>query len=69
MTLEELEDWIDHLDPPPLVDGVSMLHDYLAAIIVCPCSISSYEWTDHGLGPHGDRSLVHGVPGGNQTPP
>jgi uncharacterized protein len=54
MTLEELEDWIEHLDPPPLVDGVSMLDGYLAAIIVGPCSISPYEWMDHGLGPHGD---------------
>ena len=36
MTLEELEDWIDHLDPPPLVDGVSMLDGYLAAVIVGP---------------------------------
>ena len=34
MTLEELEDWIDRLDPPPLVDGVSMLDGYMAAIIV-----------------------------------
>jgi uncharacterized protein len=52
MTLEELEHWIDHLDPPPLVDGVSMLDGYLAAIIVGPCSISPYEWMDHVLGPH-----------------
>jgi uncharacterized protein len=63
MTLEELEDWIDHRDPPPLVDGVSMLDGYLAAIIVGPCSISPYEWMDHGLGTHGDI----GVEGTTQT--
>ena len=57
MTLEELEDWIDHLDPPPLVDGVSMLDGYLTAIIVGPCSISPYEWMDHVLGPHGDIGM------------
>ena len=54
MTLEELEDWIDHLDPSPRVDGVSMLDGYLAAVIIGPCSISPYEWMDHMLGPHGD---------------
>jgi uncharacterized protein len=41
MTLEELGDWIDHLNPPPLVDGVSMLDGYMTAIIVGPCSISN----------------------------
>src|SRR6476619_5786010 len=55
MTLEELEDWIDRLDPPPLVDGVSMLDGYMAAIIVGPCSISPYEWMEHMLGAHGDH--------------
>jgi uncharacterized protein len=54
MTLEELDDCIDHLVLSPGVDGVSMLDGYLAAIIVDPCSISSYEWMDRMLGPHGD---------------
>ena len=57
MTLEELEDWIDHLNPPPLVDGVSMLDGYMTAIIVGPCSISPYEWMEHMLGPHGDLGM------------
>ena len=52
MTLEELEHWIDHLDPPPRVDGVSMLDGYLTAIVVGPCSVSPYEWMHHMLGPH-----------------
>jgi uncharacterized protein len=52
MSLEELERWIDQLDPPPLIDGVSMLDGYLAAIIVGPCSIDPYEWLRHMLGPH-----------------
>jgi uncharacterized protein len=51
MTLEQLEHWIDHLDPLPLVDGVSMLGGYLAAIIVCPRSVSPYEWMGHMLKP------------------
>jgi len=46
MTLEELEDWTDQLDPPPLVDNVSMLNGYLNAIVVGPCSINPYGWMD-----------------------
>ena len=57
MTLQELEDWIDRLDPPPLVDGVSMLDGYMAAIIVGPCSISPYEWMEHMLGAHGNIGM------------
>lgn len=52
MSLEQLEDWIDHLYPPPLIEGVSMLDGYLTAIIVGPCSISPYEWINHALRPH-----------------
>ena len=52
MSLEELELWIERLEPPPLIDGVSMLDGYLTAIIVGPCSISPYEWMRHMLGPH-----------------
>src|SRR3954447_20848255 len=42
-SLEQLEDWIDHLDPSPLVDGVSMLDGYLTATVVGPCSVNPYE--------------------------
>jgi uncharacterized protein len=52
MSLERLEDWIDQLDPLPLIDGVSMLDGYLTAIIVGPCSIDPREWLRHMLGPH-----------------
>jgi uncharacterized protein len=52
MSLEELECWIDQLDPSPLIDGVSMLDGYLTATIVGPCSIDPHEWLRHMLGPH-----------------
>lgn len=52
MSLEELERWIERLEPPPLIDGVSMLDGYLTAIIVGPCSIDPHEWMGHMLGPH-----------------
>jgi uncharacterized protein len=52
MSLEELERWIDQLDPLPLIDSVSMLDGYLTAIIVGPCSIDPHEWLRHMLGPH-----------------
>src|ERR1700745_1979243 len=58
MSLEQLEDWIDHLDPSPLVDGVSMLDGYLTATIVGPCSVNPYEWMDHVLGLHGDIGMA-----------
>jgi uncharacterized protein len=53
MSLQQLEDWIDHLHPSPPIDGVSMLDGYLTAVIVGPCSIDPREWLHHMLGPHG----------------
>lgn len=52
MSLERLERWIERLEPPPRIDGVSMLDGYLTAVIVGPCSINPYEWMRHMLGPH-----------------
>ena len=52
MSLEELERWIEHLNPPPLIDGVSMLDGYLTATIIGPCFIDPHEWLHHMLGPH-----------------
>jgi uncharacterized protein len=52
MSLEQLERWIERLEPPPLIENVSMLDGYLTAIIVGPCSINPYEWMGHMLGPH-----------------
>lgn len=57
MSLEDLECWIDRLDPPSLIDGVSMLDGYLTAIIIGPCSINPHEWLRHMLGPHGGLGL------------
>jgi hypothetical protein len=53
MSLEQLDEWLQELEPPPLVDGVSMLDGYLTAVIVGPCSIPPDEWLDDALGPHG----------------
>ena len=52
MSLEELERWIEHLNPPPVIDGVSMLDGYLTAIIVGPCFIDPHQWLHDMLGPH-----------------
>ena len=43
------EDWIDGLEPPPLIDGVFMLNGYLTAIIV------GMEGTGPVCRDHGDR--------------
>jgi len=64
MSLEQLEHWIERLEPPPLIDSVSMLDGYLTAIIVGPCSIDPYEWMRHMLGPH---SAI-GADGSEQLP-
>ena len=53
MSLEELDHWLERLDPPPLVEGVSMLDGYLTAIIIGPCSIDPHQWLRHMLGPNG----------------
>jgi uncharacterized protein len=52
MSLEELERWIEQLNPPPLIDGVSMLDGSLTATIIGPCFIDPHEWLHHMLGPH-----------------
>jgi uncharacterized protein len=62
ISLEELETWIDQLDPPPLIDGVSMLDSYRAATIVGPCFVDPHEWLHHmlhsGLGMDGSEQVA-----------
>ena len=41
-TLEQLEDWLESLDPPAA--GVSMIDGYLAAVIVSPQFVPPEEW-------------------------
>jgi len=53
MSLETLQCWLRTLEPPPKVDGVSMLDGYLTAIVVGPRSIPPDEWFVDLLGPHG----------------
>jgi uncharacterized protein len=45
LTLEQLEEWLDTLDPPAA--GVSMIDGYLAALVVSPRFLPPEEW----LGP------------------
>jgi hypothetical protein len=44
MSLDQLDDWLDALDPPAKVDGASMLDGYVTAIVIGPCSIPPDEW-------------------------
>lgn len=53
MSLEQLDEWLQRLEPPPPIDGVSMLDGYLTAVIIGPCSIPPHEWLQCALGPHG----------------
>jgi uncharacterized protein len=42
LTLEQLEDWLNALDPPAA--GVSMIDGYLAALVVSPQFVPPEEW-------------------------
>jgi hypothetical protein len=53
MRLEQLQAWLRALEPPPQVDGVSMLDGYLTAIIIGPRSIPPDEWFVDLLNEHG----------------
>ena len=44
MSLDQLDDWLDALDPRAKVDGASMLDGYVTAIVIGPCSIPPDEW-------------------------
>ena len=37
MSLEQLNTWLNTLDPPARVEGASMLDGYLTAIVIGPC--------------------------------
>jgi uncharacterized protein len=60
MSLDQLDDWLDALDPPAKVDGASMLDGYVTAIIVGPCSIPPEEWFVDLLGERGRIATAHG---------
>ena len=53
MSLEQLNTWLNTLEPPAQVDGTSMLDGYLTAIVIGPRSIPPDEWFVDLLGEHG----------------
>ena len=61
MSLERLNTWLNTLDPPPRVDGVSMLDGYLTAIVIGPCSIAPDEWFIDLLGERGRIATAAGT--------
>jgi uncharacterized protein len=60
MSLEQLDGWLDALEPKARVDGVSMMDGYLTAIVVGPCSISPDEWLVDLLGARGRIAAAAG---------
>lgn len=60
MTLDQLNTWLNTLEPAPRVDGVSMLDGYLTAIVVGPCSIPPDEWFADLLGERGRIATASG---------
>ena len=61
MSFEQLDAWLQKLEPAPLVDGASMLDGYLTAIVIGPCSIPPDEWFVHLLGEHGRIATAAGA--------
>ena len=60
MGLDQLDDWLDALDPPAKVDGASMLDGYVTAIVIGPCSIPPDEWLVDLLGARGRVATARG---------
>ena len=60
MSLDQLDDWLDTLDPRAKVDGASMLDGYVTAIVIGPCSIPPDEWFVDLLGARGRIATAHG---------
>jgi uncharacterized protein len=60
MTLDQLNTWLNTLEPAPQVDGVSMLDGYLTAVVVGPCSIPPDEWFADLLGECGRIATASG---------
>src|SRR6476660_7466809 len=61
MSLEQLNTWLNTLEPAAKVDGTSMLDGYLTAIVVGPRSIPPDEWFVDLLGPHGFIGTAAGM--------
>lgn len=59
LTLEELEAWLEGLDPP--APGVSMIDGFLAALVVAPRFIHPEEWIWHIVGDRGRWALEGGT--------
>ena len=60
MSLDQLDDWLDTLDPLAKVDGASMLDGYVTAIVIGPCSIPPDEWFVDLFGARGRIATAQG---------
>jgi uncharacterized protein len=60
MSLEQLNTWLNTLEPAPKADGTSMLDGYLTAIVVGPHSIPPGEWFVDLLGERGRIATAAG---------
>src|SRR5947209_20494365 len=60
MSLDQLDAWLNALNPPAKVDGASMLDGYVTALVVGPCSIPPDEWFVDLLGERGRIATAYG---------
>lgn len=61
MSLEQLNTWLNTLEPASKVDGTSMLDGYLTAIVIGPRLIPPDEWFVDLLGEHGHIATASGA--------
>src|SRR6202034_3789169 len=61
MSLEQLNTWLNTLEPAAKVDGTSMLDGYLTAIVIGPRSIPPDEWFADLLSEHGHIASASGT--------
>ncbi len=61
MSLEQLNTWLNTLEPAAKVDGTSMLDGYLTAIVIGPRSIPPDEWFVDLLGELGHIASASGT--------
>jgi uncharacterized protein len=60
MSFEQLDVWLQTVEPAPPVTSLSMVDGYVTAIVVGPCSIPPDEWFAKLLGAHGHIATAAG---------
>ena len=58
LTLDELEDWFDTVEPPPHCGGVSMMNGFLTGLAIGPVFLLPNDWMGYVIGDHEKRAFI-----------